>query len=113
MWIPMDAEEEVRIDEQAFERELNAAVEAPTIAPAGVEEFEQRLRVAVRHGPAIREPRHLREDLRGARVFVFVHSRGPLCPARRLTHENRATGWRVVGPAACPEVRRGEAGRDV
>src|SRR5882672_11317490 len=92
----MDAEEEIRIDEQAFERELDAAVEAAAIAPAAVEELEQRLRVRARHGSAIRVPRHVREDLRRAPTFVFDDSRGPLGPARRLTHENRPTAGRVI-----------------
>ena len=56
--IPMDAQEEVRVDEHSFERELNPGVERSAVVPAGVEELEQRLHIPVHHGPAIREPGH-------------------------------------------------------
>ena len=39
----MDAQQEIGIDEHALERELNAGVEAAAVAPAVVEELEQRL----------------------------------------------------------------------
>ena len=44
--IAMDAQQEVRIDQHALERELDAGVEAAAVAPAAVEELEQRLHVA-------------------------------------------------------------------
>ena len=54
----MDAQDEVRVDEQAFERELNPFVERSPVAPAGIEELEQCVHVPVRDGPAICEPGH-------------------------------------------------------
>ena len=54
----MDAQEEVRVDQQSFERELNAGVERSAITSAAIEEPEQRLDIPVRHGPAIGETGH-------------------------------------------------------
>src|SRR6267143_3533034 len=84
----MDAQEEVRVDEHSFERELNPGVERSAIASAGIEELDERLQVAVHHGPAIREPRNSRENLRRARPLF--------CSKPGLTDENRATAGRVL-----------------
>ena len=86
---PMDAQQEVGIDEHAFERELNAGVEAPAVAPAAVEELEQRLDVGVRHRTAIGEPRDPRKNLRGARLLL----RRELWAGRRRSRGGWGCPW--------------------
>ena len=66
----MNAQQEVGVDEHSFERELNPRVKTPAVAPAAVEEFEQRLNVGVRHGAAIGQPGDPRQDLRGACLLL-------------------------------------------
>ena len=82
--IAMDAQQEVRVDEHSFERELNPGVETSTIAAAVVEELEQRLHILVRHRPAIGQPRDPREDLRGAGLLFRREPRLTDKIARRL-----------------------------
>ena len=56
--IPVDAQQEIRVGENPLERELNPAVKASAVVPAGIEKLEQCLHVSFRHGPAIRQARH-------------------------------------------------------
>ena len=89
--IAFDAQEEIRIDQHPFERELDAGLEAAAALPAALEEGEQRLDVVLRHRPAIGAPRQARHDLGGA---------GPLVRDRcgiRPAGEDRAAARRVAG----------------
>jgi hypothetical protein len=68
----VDAQKEVRVDEHAFERELNPGIKRPrlriassrlagalakaAVASAFVEELDERLHISARHRPAVREP---------------------------------------------------------
>ena len=89
----LHAQEEVRIDEQSFQRELDAGVEAALrLRPSVPEELEQRLDVPIRRRPAIGEAGQPRHDPLGARVFLrrggrIAHEDRP--PARRVRREPR------------------------
>ena len=101
----MDAQQEVRVDQDSFQRELNPVVEASAIAPADIEEFEQRPRVCFRHRPAIGEPRQSGKNLRGA---------GPLFRCKpRLADENRAPAGSVPRRAGGPVRTSNLDGADV
>ena len=82
----MHAQQEIRIDQHAFERELDAGVERAAVAPAGLEELDQRLAIRWRDGAPIGEPRHPREDsARARRVGRRLRlADEDLAPARRL-----------------------------
>ena len=83
----LNAQQEIRIDEDPLERELNSRVETSAIAPAALEELEQRLDVGLRDRSAIRQPSHPRKDLRGARRLCPRSLRAGLAQtkiARRL-----------------------------
>ena len=56
--IAKHAQQEIRIDQHAFERELNPVVETSAILPAVVEELQQRVHVRLRHGTPIGQPGH-------------------------------------------------------
>ena len=86
--IAMHAQQEVGIDEHALERELNARVEAAAVAPAVVEELEQRLarRLASPAG-----------DRRAARASTGSSSR-----RRARRPRSRAGRRRSRGGSACP-----------
>ena len=83
----MDAQQEVRVDEHALERELNAGVKTSTVLSAAGEEPEKCLEVGLRHRASIRQPRDPRKDLRGTGLLL---GRGP-----GLTDENGATAGRL------------------
>ena len=86
-----DAQEEVRIDQHPFERELDAGVEAAPANSAALEETEQRVQVVGRDRTAIGAPRQARQDRGGAGPCVRVH-RGV-----RLADEDRAAARRIPG----------------
>ena len=73
--ILLHPQQEVRIDQHPFERELNARVEAAALAPAAREEPEQRLHVAGRDRTPVRQPSHPRQDRRGAGSAVLAAPR--------------------------------------
>jgi len=66
----VNAQQEVRVHQKPFERELNPVVEASAIAPATVEKLEQRLHVRFGYGPPIREPGHSGKNSRGASALI-------------------------------------------
>jgi hypothetical protein len=63
----MHAQQEIRIDEQALERELDAGVERSTVASSVAKKVISVSRSALVTGTPIGEPRHAREDSIGAR----------------------------------------------
>src|SRR2546425_426973 len=86
--IPVDAQQEIRVGKHSLERELNPVVKALAVVSAGSEKLEQCLHVSFRHGPAIRQARHPRKDLRRADA-LFRSKPG-------MTDENRATAGGVL-----------------
>ena len=89
----LHAEEEIRIDEQPFERELDAGVEAaPRLRPPVPEELEQRLDVPIRRRPAIGAAGQPREDPLGARLLLRYGG--------GIAHEDSAPARRVLGNRA-------------
>ena len=66
--IAIDAQQEVGIDEQALERELDAAVEAAALFAAASSKNSSSVRGPLRHRTAIGEPGDPRQNLRGARA---------------------------------------------
>src|SRR5687768_4096543 len=66
----METEEEVRIGQHTFQRELNTVVEGSSLFASGVEEFKKRFEVGLGRRTAVGETRHLRENRRGAGAFL-------------------------------------------
>ena len=96
--VPLDAEEELRADQQPADRHLDAGVEAAAVAAALVE-VDQTVHVLTVDRPAERAPREGREDVPRARgLFIDRRAGGgparqdPL-PARRLVDRARAAGF--------------------
>ena len=99
----MHPQQEVRIDEQALERELNTVLEAVRRRPALVVEVEQHRHIGVGDRPAIRPAGQPRQNRPGARPLV--RRRGPATedgpPARGVRDRAR----HLVGP---PDLDRAD-----
>src|SRR3989442_4739124 len=95
----MDAQEEVRVDQDPFERELNPVIKASAIAPAGSEEVKQRPYIGFGDGPAVSEAGNSGEDLGGAGPFFGVPglTLGALTSKPGLADKDRATAGSVPG----------------
>src|SRR5262245_37834904 len=88
LWIAFNTKQESRVNEDSFERELDAGIEA-TLAPADSEKVEQRLNVSRRDRPAIRTPRERRKNIPGAAFLV--------CATRWPTYEDSSAAGCVPG----------------
>ena len=121
----VDAQQEVRIDQDALETVLDAGLEAAAVAPARVEERQQRLAVARRDGPPVGAAGRRGQDALGAGPLLGRAARGaekdpaaargvlrPAVDAVRAADLHRANGrvahvYLVVGqhPAALQRLR--------
>ena len=61
--IVLNAQQEIRVDQDPLERELNARIEAAAVAAAALEELQDRVEVGFRDRPPVGQPRHPRKDL--------------------------------------------------
>ena len=95
--LAFDAEQELRQRQQRFQGALDARIEV-ALAAAFPVDVEQRLDIALRHGPPVRAPRQRADDLPRARLFVSA--------ARRAADENPPPARRVLRhlPLNGPEI---------
>ena len=99
--IAIDAQQEVRVNEHALERQLNAGIEALAVPSSAIEEVEQSIQVRLRHRPAIRATRHLRQDGRRAGALIG------LAIAAHRRRSRAGSACHVPGQRSCTVLRSG------
>ena len=95
----MHAQQEIRIDQHALERELDAGVERAAVASSGLEELISVSRSAVRDGAAIGEARHARRGSDRAHAVSAARRRladEDLLAARRVRRRVRVDAMRAA-----------------
>ena len=107
--IGLDAEQEIRADEQPLERGTNAGIEA-AVRTGTLIEAKQRLDVVARRRPAIRTSRQRRQNLCRASVFARL-GRLVLVGTGGLAHENSPTARRIHRHMAVVQARQSGATR--